>query len=339
MKKWIQATAALSAALLSAGVLTACGSSSDNAAGSVTFYTDMDPQEAQPLIDAFKEQTGIDVELFTGGSAAVLAKWDSEEAGNVHNADVVSLSGAAAYDKIATSGYNAAIPDSVDFFEGDRPDNAFDPERMWFSTTATVVGIAYNPNNVSEADAPATWEDLVDPKWKGQITIAAPTLSTAQATYYQMFNDPELGDPYLTALSGQEPVTTQKSGDTVSALVTGDTTVAIANDNAVWAQKSTGAPLAIVYPQEGQPVLMNYTMLAKNAPNPDGAAKLLAFLATPEAGAIYAQTGAYSALTSIAPEGDGRPSLGDLVAWPLVPAELVAAQPEMVPFLNGLFGD
>jgi iron(III) transport system substrate-binding protein len=318
--------------------LVGCASDSGNSSESITFYTDLDPQEAQPLIDAFTADTGISVELFTGGSASVLARWQSEEASDVHVADVVNFSGAAGYDAVATEGFNTPIPDSVDFLEGDRPDNAFDPDRMWFSTTATVVGIAYNPDNVSQSEAPTGWSDLTDPAWKGELTLPAPTLSTATAAYFQMANDTALGKDFLVALSEQDPVVTQKSGDTVSALVTGDTTIGMANDNAVWAQKRAGAPLEFVYPADGQPVLMNYVMLAKNAPNPDGAAQFLQFLASTEAGALYAETGQFSALSSVPPLGEGRPGLSDLVAWPLDGAELVEAQPEMAPFLQERFG-
>ena len=332
------------AAFVIAGLLTACSNLSGPGAakgdgGTVTLYADMDPQEAQPLIDDFTEKTGIKVELFTGGSAAVLARWESEEASNVHVADVVSISGPAAYDKVDKAGYLAPIPDSVDFLEEDRPSNAFDPERMWFATTATVVCIAYNPQNVDESEAPKTWSDLLDSQWKGELTIPAPTLSTATVSYYQMRNDESLGDPFLEALSKMEPVRTQKSGDTVSALVTGDTSVGIANDNAVWQQIKAGAPLTAVYPSDGQPVLTNYTMFPKGAPNPEGAAQLLNYLASTDAGALYAETSAYSALSSIDPVGDGRPGLDELTAWPYDPAELVADQPQMVPYLQGLFGE
>lgn len=37
--------------------------------------------------------------------------------------------------------------------------------------THTVDGIAYNKNVVPEADAPKTWDDLLDPKYKGKIAI------------------------------------------------------------------------------------------------------------------------------------------------------------------------
>lgn len=342
MNKTIGRVGTVAAAIAAASIaLAGCASGSSDAGGGggkITFYTDLDPQEAQPLIDAFKADTGIDVELFTGGSAAVLARWQSEEASGVKIADVVNFSGAAGYNAVSTAGFNAPIPESVDFLEGNRPDNAFDPDRMWFSTTATVVGIAYNPKNVSESEAPTGWADLTDPQWQGALTLPAPTLSTATAAYFQMSEDPALGKDYLTALSEQDPVVTTKSGDTVSALVTGDTTIGMANDNAVWAQKRSGAPLEFVYPAEGQPVLTNYVMLAANAPNPDGAAKFLQFLASEEAGTLYAETGQYSALSSVPPLGDGRPGLADLVAWPLDGTQLVDAQPEMVPFLQKLFG-
>jgi iron(III) transport system substrate-binding protein len=336
---------ALAAAAITATTLAGCATpdagdtgGDGEVGGTVTFYTDLDPQEAQPLIDEFTAETGIQIELFTGGSAAVLARWESEAAAQVYTVDVVNMSGAAGYARVAGFGLNAPIPDSVDFLEDDRPANAFDPDRMWFSTTATVPAIVYNPNNVDESDAPETWEDLLDPAYTDDLTIGAPISTVAQATYYQMREEPTLGEEFLEDLAAQNPAVSPKSGDVVSAIVTGDTLVGIANDNAAWAQIGVGAPLKVVYPEVGQPVLTNYVMLAAESPNPDAAAVFMNYLASKAAGEIYAMTGAYSALSSVAPVGEGRPSLDELTAWPIDPATFVGAQTEMVPLLEKLFG-
>src|SRR5690606_9528365 len=34
-----------------------------------------------------------------------------------------------------------------------------------------ITGIAYNPEKTDESELPDTWEELIDPKWKGQIIV------------------------------------------------------------------------------------------------------------------------------------------------------------------------
>ncbi len=48
------------------------------------------------------------------------------------------------------------------------PDEFKDPEGHWISWKLDYWGIAYNTKLVKKADLPATWEQLIDPKWKGK---------------------------------------------------------------------------------------------------------------------------------------------------------------------------
>ncbi len=46
---------------------------------------------------------------------------------------------------------------------------SMDPEGNFLATTGVTRGIAWNPTMVSDDEAPKTWADCVDPKWKGQV--------------------------------------------------------------------------------------------------------------------------------------------------------------------------
>jgi iron(III) transport system substrate-binding protein len=49
-----------------------------------------------------------------------------------------------------------------------------DKDGYYFTLRATVNVIAYNTKLVSAAEAPGTWKDLLDPKWKGKLVTAHP---------------------------------------------------------------------------------------------------------------------------------------------------------------------
>ena len=46
-----------------------------------------------------------------------------------------------------------------------------DREGYWVARNVNCVAVAYNTNLVSPAEAPKNWEDLLNPKWKGTISM------------------------------------------------------------------------------------------------------------------------------------------------------------------------
>ena len=48
---------------------------------------------------------------------------------------------------------------------------------LWYATYRTPEVIAYNTEALSPADAPQDWDDVLDPKWRGQIVIRDPVAS------------------------------------------------------------------------------------------------------------------------------------------------------------------
>jgi iron(III) transport system substrate-binding protein len=53
------------------------------------------------------------------------------------------------------------------------PAHLRDPDGNWFGFSKRARVIMYNKEKVSAADAPKTYEDLADPKWKGKLLIRA----------------------------------------------------------------------------------------------------------------------------------------------------------------------
>ena len=57
------------------------------------------------------------------------------------------------------------------------PENKYYPEGMkdkdgyWISIYMNAKGIGYNTRMVAAKDAPKTWQDLLDPKWKGKLLM------------------------------------------------------------------------------------------------------------------------------------------------------------------------
>ena len=62
------------------------------------------------------------------------------------------------------------------------PERLRDPRGLWAPTRMSYFSIAYNTRLVAPADAPKSYDDLLDPKWKGKM--AWPALSSIGATLF-----------------------------------------------------------------------------------------------------------------------------------------------------------
>jgi iron(III) transport system substrate-binding protein len=52
-----------------------------------------------------------------------------------------------------------------------------DPDGYYHVASVSMVGLIYNTNKVKAADAPKSWNDLTDPKWKGLVSVGHPGYS------------------------------------------------------------------------------------------------------------------------------------------------------------------
>jgi len=129
----------------------------------------------QPIIEQFKADTGIDVEVRYAGTAELAATLLEE--GDNTPADIFFSQDAGALGALAEAGRLETLPSSileqVDAHYRSAQDN-------WVGITGRARVLVFNTNNVDESELPADIHGLVDPKWKGRIGWA-PTNASFQA--------------------------------------------------------------------------------------------------------------------------------------------------------------
>jgi iron(III) transport system substrate-binding protein len=157
-----------------------------------------------------------------------------------------------------------------------------DPDGMYQSVRVTLMPIAYNTNLVKPEDAPKSFADLLDPKWTGKIVKAHPAYSGGIVTStFQTVR--ELGWGYFEKLGKQKVMQIQSATEPPKKLALGER--AISADGLEYVQillKEQGAPIAIVYPSEGTPLVPGCEAIAKNAPHPNAAKLFMSFMVSRE---------------------------------------------------------
>jgi iron(III) transport system substrate-binding protein len=109
--------------------------------------------------------------------------------------------------------------------------------------------MAYN-SAIHTEDPPDGWEDLVDPRYEGQLGIVAITTGgTLNAlTRFQLDT---FGPQYLDGLAANQPRVFDSTSTEIDALARGEISIATVSFNNAFGAQTNGAPIKLVVPREG----------------------------------------------------------------------------------------
>ena len=238
--------------------------------GKVAFYSAMDLAFAERLAKTFGERfPGISVRVERSGAERVFTRIGQEYSSGIHAVDVVNTADQSHCIVWKRNGWLAPyLPEEVAKYYDK---SYYDPDALDVTTRILISPIAYNTNLVTKDQAPKSFADLLDPKWKGKIVKAHPAYSgTIMNSTFQIARD--LGWEYLEKLAKQNVLQVQSATDTPKKIALGER--AIMADGAgylVIRYKEAGQPVEIVYPQEGTPLATGPSAVFKAAPNPNAA--------------------------------------------------------------------
>ena len=186
----------------------------------LTWYTSADLQLAEKVGKTFEQKfTGIRVRVERAGGERIFSRVAQEYASGLHVADAVSTGDAAQFLAWKRQGLLAPyVPEDV---ARHIPAEHRDPDGLYATVRSSLCVMAYNTDLVKREDAPKSFADLLEPKWKGKIVKAHPSYSgTIMTSTYQMVR--ELGWAYLEMLAQQQVLQIQSATDTPKKIVLGE---------------------------------------------------------------------------------------------------------------------
>ncbi|WP_375415373.1 ABC transporter substrate-binding protein [uncultured Bradyrhizobium sp.] len=279
--------------------------------GQVIYYTSTDLPVAEKLAKAFEAKyPGITVRVERTGAERVFQRIGQEYTSNIRAVDVVNSSDAAHFILWKRDGILAPyVPEDVGKFyspEHRDIDGQFASWRIWLSI------IAYNTSMVKPDEAPKSFADLLDPKWKGKIVKAHPGYSgTIMTATYQMQRD--LGWSWFEQLAKQNIMQVQSSADPPKKLEIGERAVmADGNEYNIFQMKESGRPVEPVYATEGSPLIIGPNGIFKNSPNPNAAKLFQSFCFSRDAQQLIIDVGGLRSAHPQTREKTGRKPLKDI---------------------------
>ncbi len=151
-----------------------------------------------------------------------------------------------------------------------------DKEGYWTSTYALPTGLGYNTKLVKKEEAPRSYKDLLDPKWKGKkISIDNEGNELLVGLIHVWGRERAL--QYLTQLAAQEPVPGRGNTQRAQLLAIGEFPLAVAYTHTVEWSKFQGSPVDWV---NLEPVVIKVDgiMLGSKALHPNAGKLFIDFL-------------------------------------------------------------
>lgn len=173
-----------------------------------------------------------------------------------------------------------------------------DPKHHWIASNVYINTPGFNTNIVRKQDAPRTYEDLLDPRWKGKLAWKRNDISGAQGFIGNILGamGEQEGMDYLRNLSTQNVISVSASARAVlDQVIAGEYPIAlqIFNNHAEISGKR-GAPVDWIA-MEPVTVSLNIVGLLKSSPSPNAGKLLLEFLLSKEAQEIFKDKDYYPA--------------------------------------------
>ena len=246
--------------------------------GRLVLYTGMDNEEANLYATEFvKRYPFIKADLFRSSGEKVQARFLVEHRANSHNADIFQTSIVQVY-QLKNSGLlmRYVSEEALAYAEGFK-----DRQGYWTAFYQIPYVIGYNTRLVAAKDLPASYQDLLNPKWQGLIGL--------ETEEYQWFYHllkimgREKGLEFMRKLARQEPQ--MRKGHTLLAQLVAAGEVALATvvySNRVERMKASGAPIDWVRFKGPTITAINAIAIPDKAPHPNAAKLFVDFVLSKE---------------------------------------------------------
>lgn len=254
--------------------------------GEVTWYTtQIIDQFARPAAEAFEKKYGIKVNYVRAdASDSALRILNEARAGRVQ-ADLFDGIAAPALVK------EGAVLDYVPKSSQRLPPQFVDPQHFWVATNLYVYTLGFNTELVPKGTEPKSYEDLLDPKWKGKMAWSSRSSTTSAPGFVGVVMaamGETKGRAYLTALAKQNitPLTVSVR-QVLDEVIAGEYSIGleILNNHAA-ISAAQGAPVAWTSLQPSMAVL-NVLSMTKSAPHPNAAKLFFDFLVSSDGQKLY----------------------------------------------------
>ncbi len=326
--------------------------------GKVVIYSGMSSVFQAEIGKSLKDKYGIEAEWVPGRGSEIAAKVIRERTAGIYSADAFIVGSGSLINTIKPEKFLERldslliIPEVTDgkgWQQGKIP--FMDPKDHNIIAFAGYVGTftAANSDMVKEGEI-KSYQDLLAPKWKGQIVLLDPTFMGAGSEWLSCtlrLMGTDKGMEFVKAMVNQEPVVTRDVALQADWIAKGKKAIALgANMEAVNTLKAAGAPVKWLRLAEGVEIAPGNSCLAvpQKAAHPNAAAVFVNYLLSKEGGAAVVKGANVPSARSDVPTAGLDPFLVPVAGEKAfvvdedyfleMPKQMEAAKPILAPLLK-----
>lgn len=266
------------------------GEEDQGSAANLTIYSGRNEELVGPIIERFREESGLNVEVRYGDTAE-LASTILEEGEN-SPADVFFAQDAGALGAVADEGLFTELPQETLAKVEERFRS---PEGEWAGVSGRARVVAYNTERISEEELPESILDFTDPEWEGRIGWP-PTNGSFQAfvTALRVTQGEDGARQWLEGIQANDPQVYENNIATIEGVAAGEVDVGFVNHYYLFRfleEQGEDFPVRNYYLKGGDVgSLVNVAGVGvlKTAPDPEQAQQFANFLVSEKAQQYFA---------------------------------------------------
>jgi iron(III) transport system substrate-binding protein len=242
--------------------------------GKVVVYTSNDSNLNRYVFEAFKKETGIEVEQVEAGSGVIFRRIASERERPLGDIVWGVSRTLLRANKALLAPYASKNKDAV-------PAHFRDPDDHWLGTNVHLLVILQNTKLIPADQGPKSWADLLKPEWKGKIAFTDPANSGSAYSNLtmlaQLWGPGEAGWEKVAQLVANTRVL-NRSSLVFQGVGNGEFALGMSLEYAGYQWSSNGAPVKVIYPQDGTVAQMEGVAIIKGGPNGENARQFVDYV-------------------------------------------------------------
>lgn len=202
---------------------------------------------------AFNDKYGITTSFTRAAGADLEQRFRAEQASGSPSADVIVPLYGRFFEDTIEEGWVLPLKDAhlPDFSTEHLPAEAVLDNTA--SVQSSAFGWGINTDEIGATDRPESWEELLDPKWRGKILFPDISASSDYLSYWHLVSE-RYGIPFLEKLSQQFGQTYAGAAPSTQGLAAGEGSILTPGvAAAIEGTGEEGAPVALFHPRRGSP--------------------------------------------------------------------------------------
>jgi iron(III) transport system substrate-binding protein len=276
---------------------------------SLVVYTIWDVEHIRSILAVFNKRfPGINTTYWQGTRSEIIARTLTEFQGDQKTADVILSEGAPVVLRAAGAiePYNTVQASSLLLHDPTLP-----------TVSLQIMALSYNTKKLKNEELPRSWEDVVNPKFKGMVALDDPLragpLSAFLAGVKEYWNDDERWTKYIRGLKGLSVTLHRSTSAMFRLLVAGEYAISMPSLlHDLIEEKEKGSPVDFV--KSAAPVISAQQLgIYGKAPHPNGAKLFAEWMIAPEGQNAVAAVGRETSRKGIKSKASVESAWGDKV--------------------------